>query len=228
MSERTRTLTKKYLSDRLELLAPHPGIYYGQYPSKKQVSSGWLETIAKRLKKYYLDSVRPHRKEHREMLERVTTTYKVIESMTDVQLDRWIIDIKRKLHSKGLTDELMCRAFATIKEVSRRELNMSHYDSQLLGGWIMMQGMVAEMQTGEGKTLVATLPAYLNALTGKGVHIITVNDYTHDHDFTGASIVLDQMGAPGHAFSVLDGDADGASYLNCDLVSKLHQQCINT
>ena len=194
MAAQSHTLTKKYFSDRAALLAPHPGIYYGQYPEKKQHTPGWLEATVQRIKKHYLDSVKPHRKEHRNMLDRVCTTHKVIESMSDAQLDKWIIDIRRKLHSKGLTDELSCRAFATIKEVSKRELKMSHYDSQLLGGWIMMQGMVAEMQTGEGKTLTATLPASCAAMAGMPVHVVTVNDYLVQRDAEIMRPVYERLG----------------------------------
>ena len=96
MAAQSHTLTKKYFSDRAALLAPHPGIYYGQYPEKKQHTPGWLEATVQRIKKHYLDSVKPHRKEHRNMLDRVCTTHKVIESMSDAQLDKWIIDIRRK------------------------------------------------------------------------------------------------------------------------------------
>ncbi len=194
MSVQSHALTKKYLSDKMALLAPHPGIYYSQYPEKKQHSPGWLETTMLRIKKHYLDSVKPHRKEHQNMLDRVRATQEVIESMSDAQLDKWIVDIRRKLHHKGLTDELLCRAFATIKEVSKRELNMSHYDSQLLGGWIMMQGMVAEMQTGEGKTLTATLPASCAAMAGMPVHVVTVNDYLVGRDAEIMRPVYERLG----------------------------------
>ncbi len=164
------------------MLAPHPGIYNGQYPTKKQQSAGWLTVTVQRVKKVFVDIVKPHQKSHRDMLNRVHANHTVIKSMSDAQLNKWIIDIKRKLHSKGLNDELLCRAFATIKEVAKRELNMSHYESQLLGGWIMMQGMVAEMQTGEGKTLAATLPASCAAMAGMPVHVVTVNDYLVKRD----------------------------------------------
>jgi preprotein translocase subunit SecA len=182
MSVQSKNITNKYCNDNGALLAPHPGIYSGQYPTKKQQSPGWLTVTVQRVKKSFADIVRAHQKAHREMLERVHTNHTVITSMSDAQLNKWIIDIKRKLHSKGLTDELLCRAFATIKEVATRELNMSHYDSQLLGGWIMMQGMVAEMQTGEGKTLTATLPAGCAAMAGMPVHVVTVNDYLVKRD----------------------------------------------
>ena len=85
--------------------------------------------------------------------------------------------------SKGETlDDLLVEAFAVVREASVRVLGMRHFRVQLLGGIVLHQGRIAEMKTGEGKTLVATLPAYLNALTGKGVHIVTVNDYLARRD----------------------------------------------
>jgi preprotein translocase subunit SecA len=89
----------------------------------------------------------------------------------------------RKRHADGATlDELLPEAFAVVREASKRTLRMRHFDVQLLGGMVLHAGKIAEMKTGEGKTLVATLPAYLNALTGKGVHIVTVNDYLARRD----------------------------------------------
>ena len=88
---------------------------------------------------------------------------------------------------KAALDKILPEAFATVREAGKRVLNMRHFDVQLIGGIFLHEGHIAEMRTGEGKTLVATLPAYLNALTGKGVHIITVNDYLakRDRDWMG-------------------------------------------
>src|SRR3989338_5919156 len=83
---------------------------------------------------------------------------------------------------KTVLDDLAPEAFAAVREASRRTLGQRHFDVQLIGGMILHRGDIAEMRTGEGKTLVATLPAYLNALTGKGVHIVTVNDYLSRRD----------------------------------------------
>src|SRR5262245_20301554 len=82
----------------------------------------------------------------------------------------------------GTLDDLLPEAFAVVREAGRRTLNMRHFDVQLIGGMVLHRGKIAEMKTGEGKTLVATLPAYLNALVGKGVHVVTVNDYLARRD----------------------------------------------
>ena len=90
--------------------------------------------------------------------------------------------LKDKLSQGKTLDDILPEAFALVREASRRTLNQRHFDVQLVGGVVLARGGIAEMRTGEGKTLVATLPAYLNALTGEGVHIITVNDYLARRD----------------------------------------------
>ena len=102
--------------------------------------------------------------------------------LTDEQLKDKTREFKERLTKGETLDDLLPEAFATVREASRRVLNMEHYRVQLIGGIILHQGRIAEMRTGEGKTLVSTCPAYLNALEGKGVHIVTVNDYLAKRD----------------------------------------------
>ncbi len=105
-----------------------------------------------------------------------------LEKLSDSQLKEKTSELKKR-HAEGATlDELLPEAFAVVREASKRTLRMRHFDVQMLGGMVLHNGKIAEMKTGEGKTLVATLPAYLNALTGKGVHIVTVNDYLANRD----------------------------------------------
>ncbi|MGB9072265.1 MAG: preprotein translocase subunit SecA [Terriglobales bacterium] len=92
------------------------------------------------------------------------------------------IDAERNQALKQILDELLVEAFAVVREAGRRVLNMRHFDVQLIGGMVLHEGKIAEMKTGEGKTLVATLPVYLNALSGRGVHVVTVNDYLAKRD----------------------------------------------
>ena len=111
-------------------------------------------------------------------LKAKTQEFKEILSKREVSED---FREDRKLEKKAL-DKILPEAFATVREAAKRVLNMRHFDVQLMGGYFLHNGQIAEMRTGEGKTLVATLPAYLNALTGKGVHVITVNDYLAKRD----------------------------------------------
>jgi preprotein translocase subunit SecA len=105
-----------------------------------------------------------------------------LERLADADLRGRTDDFRRRLADGAPLDELLAEAFAVCREVARRTVGMRHFDVQLMGGMVLHQGKIAEMATGEGKTLVATLPAYLNALTGRGVHIVTVNDYLARRD----------------------------------------------
>ena len=105
-----------------------------------------------------------------------------MQSLSDTQLQAKTFEFKARLKDGCSLDELLIEAFAVVRETSTRVLGMRHFDVQLIGGMVLHGGKIAEMRTGEGKTLVATLPAYLNALSGKGVHIVTVNDYLAKRD----------------------------------------------
>ncbi|MEX2261547.1 MAG: preprotein translocase subunit SecA, partial [Bryobacteraceae bacterium] len=105
-----------------------------------------------------------------------------LQSLSDIDLAAKTIEFREKLAQGAALDELLVEAFAVVREAGRRVLHMRHFDVQLIGGIVLHRGKIAEMKTGEGKTLVATLPSYLNALEGKGVHVITVNDYLARRD----------------------------------------------
>ena len=105
-----------------------------------------------------------------------------IQALSDEQLRAKTAEFRERLAQDETLDDLLAEAFAVVREAGRRVLNMRHFDVQLIGGAVLHKGRIAEMKTGEGKTLVATLPAYLNALEGKGVHIVTVNDYLARRD----------------------------------------------
>ena len=105
-----------------------------------------------------------------------------IQALSDEQLRTKTVEFRRRVTGGATLDEMLPEAFAVVREAGRRVLNMRHFDVQLIGGMVLHNGTIAEMKTGEGKTLVATLPAYLNALEGKGVHVVTVNDYLARRD----------------------------------------------
>ena len=105
-----------------------------------------------------------------------------VSSLTDEQLHAKTAEFKQRFENGESLEDLLPDAFAVVREIGKRVLNMRHFDVQLIGGVVLHQGRISEMKTGEGKTLVATLPAYLNALEGKGVHIVTVNDYLARRD----------------------------------------------
>lgn len=122
-----------------------------------------------------------------EKLERIVDKIEELEprfeAYSDEQLREMTAEFKRRLNENYETlDDILPEAFAVVREAAKRVLGMRHFRVQLMGGIVHHQGRIAEMRTGEGKTLVATLPAYLNALTGKGVHVVTVNDYLAKRD----------------------------------------------
>ena len=105
-----------------------------------------------------------------------------MKKLSDEQLKAKTVEFKERLQTGETTDDILPEAFAVCREAADRVLGMRPYPVQIIGGIVLHQGRIAEMKTGEGKTLVATLPTYLNALTGKGVHIVTVNDYLAKRD----------------------------------------------
>ena len=116
------------------------------------------------------------------IVEKINNLEPTVEKLTDAELRAKTDEFKSRLQKGETLDDILPEAFATVREASKRVLGMRHFDVQLIGGIILHQGRIAEMKTGEGKTLVATLPVYLNALTGKGVHVVTVNDYLAKRD----------------------------------------------
>ena len=116
------------------------------------------------------------------IVDKITALEEAYKSLTDAQLQAKTPEFKQRLAAGETLDDILPEAFATVREAADRVLGMRPYPVQLVGGIVLHQGRIAEMKTGEGKTLVATLPAYLNALTGEGVHIVTVNDYLAKRD----------------------------------------------
>src|SRR5215218_6664613 len=121
-------------------------------------------------------------KQIRPLVEQINALEDSVQVLSDEQLRGKTTEFRSRFAEGAAIDDLLPEAFAVVREAGRRVLNMRHFDVQLIGGVILHRGTIAEMKTGEGKTLVATLPAYLNALEGKGVHVVTVNDYLARRD----------------------------------------------
>lgn len=157
-------------------------------------------------------------------LKRIKSTVDKIESLrpqmqalSDEELRGKTREYKNRLQEGETLDDLLPEAFATVREAARRVLGMEHYRVQLIGGIILHQGRIAEMKTGEGKTLVSTLPAYLNALEGKGVHIVTVNDYLANRDAEWMGKVHEFLGLTvGVVLNSMKNDERRAQYA-CDI-----------
>jgi len=139
------------------------------------------------------------------------------QKSSDEELAYKTIEFKDRLAGGASLDDILPEAFAVCREAGRRTLNMRHYDVQLIGGVVLHRGKIAEMKTGEGKTLVATLPVYLNALEGKGVHVVTVNDYLAKRDAEWMGRIYKFLGlSVGIIVHELDDQERKASY-NCDI-----------
>ncbi len=128
------------------------------------------------------------------IVEKVNSLENDFRNFSDTQLKEKSTEFKKRLSEGEMLDDILPEAFAAVREAARRTLNQRHFDVQLMGGIVLHRGKIAEMKTGEGKTLVATLPAYLNALEGKGVHVISVNDYLVRRDTAWMGQIYNALG----------------------------------
>ena len=158
-------------------MAPKSAIRNPQ--SEIMLNSSMLDTIVRRIVGSKNDR---EIKKIQPVVEQINALEPRISSLTDEQLQTKTAEFRQRLENGESLEEILPEGFAVVRETGKRILNMRHFDVQLIGGYVLHQGRISEMKTGEGKTLVATLPAYLNALEGKGVHVVTVNDYLARRD----------------------------------------------
>lgn len=160
-----------------------PGLVLGHYPQRESALSGRLDRfsahVSGAIRQAVLNYVRPNSSV---FIDSVNEYGSDLTQLNEAALAHERNELRKDLSIDGLTDQAIARSFAMIREVSDRILGLRHFDTQLTGGWVMIQGKIAEMQTGEGKTLTATLPACTAALSGIPVHVITVNDYLVQRD----------------------------------------------
>ena len=138
--------------------------------------------------------------------------------LSDSELKNKTLEFKQRIKNKETIDQIMPEAFAVVREASKRVIGQRHFDVQLMGGLVLHQGKIAEMKTGEGKTLVATLPVYLNSLLDKGVHVVTVNDYLAKRDSEWMGKIYKFLGLSVGCLTSQTNDADRKSVYNCDVV----------
>jgi len=151
------------------------------------------------------------------LVDKINSYEAQYQSLSDDQLKAKTVEFKNRIAKGESTDSLLPEAFAVCREGSKRALGMRHYDVQMIGGIILHRGTIAEMRTGEGKTLVATLPVYLNALTGRGVHVVSVNDYLIKRDAAWMGKLYNWLGlSTGIIFHGLNDEERKAAY-NCDI-----------
>ena len=151
------------------------------------------------------------------LVDKIEALRPTMQALSDEELRGKTEEYKKRLAAGETLDDLLPEAYATVREAAKRVLNMEHYRVQLIGGIILHQGRIAEMRTGEGKTLVSTLPAYLNALEGKGVHVVTVNDYLAKRDAEWMGQVHEFLGLKvGVVLNSMTSEERQAAY-NCDI-----------
>lgn len=165
---------------RSEILRPSQSL--GSYPERTAEGVVGLDELAHRTVVRLGHRVKTSRLYRRRFLAEVNKAGEVLRDLPGRELTGRAQGLREALMRRGLVDELVVQSFALVRELSGRCLKMRHYDSQMLGGWVMLNGMLAEMETGEGKTLTATLPACTAAMAGIPVHVITVNDYLARRD----------------------------------------------
>lgn len=151
------------------------------------------------------------------IVEEINSLEPQISNLSDQELSAKTTEFRERLNTGEKLDELLPEVFAVVRETGKRTIGLRHFDVQLLGGLVLHQGKIAEMKTGEGKTLVATLPAYLNALEGKGVHIVTVNDYLAKRDRYWMGPIYEFLGMKvGYVQHDMDNEARQQTYA-CDI-----------
>ncbi|TQR21350.1 preprotein translocase subunit SecA [Psychrobacillus vulpis] len=156
-------------------------------------------------------------KQLKKIVSKINSLEELFTNKTDSELQTYTINFREQLNNGVSPEEIMIEAFAVVREASKRVLGMRHYDSQLMGGAVLTQSQIAQMQTGEGKTLVATLPAYVMALHGKGTHVITANEYLASRDYEQMKPLFEFLGLSiGLNISGLESDEKQAAY-NCDI-----------
>ncbi len=156
-------------------------------------------------------------KKIRPVVDQINSLEARIRPLSDDELRGKTVEFRNKLSQGASLDDLLPEAFAVVREAAWRRLGQRHYDVQMIGGYVLHKGMISEMRTGEGKTLVATLPAYLNALAGRGVHVVTVNDYLARRDCEWMSLVYNFLGlSTGVVTTDIEEDVRRAAY-NSDI-----------
>ncbi|MCZ6475172.1 MAG: prepilin peptidase, partial [Gammaproteobacteria bacterium] len=175
-------------------IALKPGGVLGPYPERTSQHIGRLDVVAQRLVAPLVSRWSSYRSRSRGFLAMVDDAGSTLICRSDKRLLEQAHELRSGLHRQGLTEDLTAAAFALVREVAYRKLGMRHYDSQIRGGKVMLDGMLAEMETGEGKTLTATLPACVAAMAGIPVHIITVNDYLVTRDAALMTPVYSMLG----------------------------------
>jgi len=203
-----------------------PGIAIGEYPQKDDVRDGWLDQTAAGLTGFLRQHVHGRSNRHLRFAEKVNRQSENIDSLDADALQMRVTKLRRRLYSEGFRDELVAESFGLVREYASRRLGMRHHDVQLFGGQVILNGMIAEMETGEGKTMTATLPACTAALAGIPVHVVTVNDFLVARDAKWMGPVYHALGLTvGTITEDMDLEQRRAAYA-CDVTYCTNKQLV--
>ncbi len=202
------------------------GTALGAYPERRDSGVGALDQAAQRLAGLIKRRRYSRRSPLRKVVKLVAEQGEGLDAATDAELKELARELRYRLKAQGLSQVLAARAFALVRETAGRVLGMKPFDAQLMGGWVMLNGMLAEMETGEGKTLTATLPACTAALAGVAVHVITVNDYLVSRDADLMRPLYEALGLTvGTVTEEMDPSGRRAAYA-CDVTYCTNKQLV--
>jgi preprotein translocase subunit SecA len=194
-----------------------PGVVSRIYPERQEPKIEWTDRVAASATGMFASLLRPPASRFEWIIERVNGHAPAIKALSNEKILERSGSLGLQLRSEGYKDDLVAQAFALVREVSERMIGMRHFDVQLIGGLVLLNGMVAEMETGEGKTLAATLPACTAALAGVPTHIITVNDYLASRDSSWMGPIYKALGLTvGTIIHGMNPEAKRAAY-RCDI-----------
>ncbi len=197
--------------------AMRPGLCTGNCPEREERHTGWIERGFNTLRGTAMCLAVDRHNGLRKVAEAVNQAGSTMTALSDAALDKRVAQLRGQLRVHGLTEALSIQAMASIREMSHRTLGLRHYDSQVMAGWVMLQGRLAEMETGEGKTLSATLPAAVAALAGIPVHVVTVNEYLVERDAELMGPLYRRLGLTvGHVNQAMSDEKRRSKYA-CDI-----------
>ena len=185
-----------------------PGVARGAYPERREEPPGYVDRTLHELRGRWSRLRPPSRASFEAQAQRARELSDRLEKKSEAALAEHVRELRQRLTSQVQSDDLLVRGFAAVREVARRTLGLAHYDVQLMSGLVMARGMLAEMETGEGKTLSATLPACVAALSGIPVHVISVNDYLVERDAEAMRPVYQGLGLTVGAVTEQESDPE--------------------
>lgn len=203
-----------------------PGIAVGSYPQHEDIRDSWLDRTSASVTGFIRQHIHRRREGNLRFVAAVNNESEALGKLGDLELRWHIKELRRRLYSEGLKDELVAQSFALVREFATKHLGMRHHDVQLYGGWVMLNGMIAEMETGEGKTMAATLPACTAVLAGIPVHIVTVNDFLVTRDAKWMAPIYRALGlSVGTITEEMDMEERRAAYA-CDITYCTNKQLV--